>query len=198
MFTGIVEAVGKVNRVEDLGGGRRFTVEADFAGELRVDQSVAVDGVCLTVVRHDDRTFDVVAIEETLSKTTLGQYEPERKVNLERAMRPDTLLDGHIVQAHVDATGTIEAVTRETNSRLFTIRYPSESAAYLIPQGSVAVDGISLTVARLEKDTFTVAIIPHTFEYTIASEWEEGRRVNLEFDMIGKYVARYMATRDAG
>ena len=92
----------------------------------------------------------------------------------------------------------LEAATRETNSRLFTIRYPSESAAYLIPQGSVAVDGISLTVARLEKDTFTVAIIPHTFEYTIASEWEEGRRVNLEFDMIGKYVARYMATRDAG
>lgn len=198
MFTGIIEAVGTVAKVEDLGGARRFAVEADFADELRVDQSVAVDGVCLTVVRQNTRSFDVVAIEETLSKTTLGLFDAGRRVNLERAMRPNGLLDGHIVQAHVDAPGEIIDINTETNSSLFSIRYPKSNAANIIPMGSITIDGISLTVARLEADRFTVAIIPHTLENTNVSDWDIGRQVNLEFDMIGKYVARYMESRSAG
>lgn len=195
MFTGIVESVGRITTAVPLGGGRRFTIEAPFAGELRVDQSVAVDGVCQTVVRCDDRSFDVVAIEETLRKTTLGSYESGRRVNLERAMRPDGLLDGHIVQGHVDATGEVVGVQHEETSTLFEIAFPASHAAGIIPVGSIAVDGVSLTVARLTDNRFTVAIIPHTLERTIVSEWQAGRRVNLEFDMIGKYVARYMEAR---
>ncbi|MFW5973654.1 MAG: riboflavin synthase [Bacteroidota bacterium] len=192
MFTGIVETVGRVANVERLGGARRLTIEAPFASELRVDQSVSVDGACQTVVRCDATSFDVVAIEETLAKTTFGSFEAGRRVNLERAMRPDGRLDGHIVQGHVDATGTITDVRFEENSRLYVIRFQERFAAHIIPVGSISVDGISLTVARLEGNTFTVAIIPHTLERTIVGEWTAGRSVNLEFDMIGKYVARYM------
>jgi riboflavin synthase len=190
MFTGIVEAVGRVKNVEALGGGRRLRIEAPFAGELKVDESVAVDGCCQTVVRQDETSFDVVSIEETLSKTTFGEFSAGRPVNLERAMRLGDRLDGHLVQGHVDTAGQIIDVTEEGTSWLYRIAFPRAFDPYIIPVGSIAVDGISLTVARLDDESFTVAIIPHTYHNTTVSEWSVGRKVNLEFDLIGKYVAR--------
>lgn len=198
MFTGIIEEVGRVVAVEALGGGRRLTVAARLAPELRVDESVSINGACQTVVRVADGAFDVVTIEETLRKTTFGALAVGDAVNLERALRLPARLDGHLVQGHVDATGTVVAVEAEATSRLYRIRYDAAFAPYLIPVGSVAVDGISLTVARLEADTLTVALIPHTLEKTTAAAWQPGTRVNLEFDLLGKYVARWMELRAAG
>jgi len=193
MFTGIIEEVGRVADVRDLGGGNRLTIEAALAPELRIDQSVSINGACQTVVEVDPEqgTFAVDTIEETLRKTTFGSLEAGTPVNLERAVKAGDRLDGHFVQGHVDTTATIVEVEREDTDRLYTIEFDPEYAAYLIPVGSIAVDGISLTVARLDESTFTVAIIPHTYtETTVSETWRKGAAVNLEFDLIGKYVAR--------
>ncbi|NNF58653.1 MAG: riboflavin synthase [Rhodothermaceae bacterium] len=190
MFTGIIEAIGSVEAVAELEGGRRFHIAAPFAGELRVDESVAVNGTCLTVVAHDAATFEAIAIEETLAKTSLGDLQAGSLVNLERAMRAGGRLDGHIVQGHVDATGTVDSIEALDDSWLVRVRYPETFAPYLIPVGSIALDGISLTVARLDDDALTAAIIPHTWTHTTVHTWQPGRRVNLEFDLIGKYVVR--------
>jgi riboflavin synthase len=196
MFTGIIEEVGTVTAIEPLGSdraGKRLTIEAEMAPELQVDQSVSINGACQTVVDvdADASTFAVDTIEETLRKTSFGYLDAGTPVNLERALQAGDRLDGHFVQGHVDTTGTVEAVEQEETDWLYTIRFDPQYAAYLIPVGSIAVDGISLTVARLGDDTFTVAIIPHTYEETnVSSAWTEGAAVNLEFDLIGKYVAR--------
>lgn len=193
MFTGIIEEVGRIATVEALEGGKRLTVEASFAAELRVDQSVAVNGACQTVIANDETTFSVVAVEETLAKTNFGSLREGDRVNLERAMRPDGRLDGHFVQGHVDATGEVAHVDQLADSWLVHVRYAERFAPYLIPVGSITLDGISLTVARLDDDrqpTLTVAIIPHTWAHTTISDWQPGRAVNLEFDLIGKYVVR--------
>ena len=193
MFTGIIEEIGTVTRITDLGGGKRLTIEAAMAPELRVDQSVSINGACQTVVDVDAEasTFAVDSIEETLRKTTFGSLEVGTPVNLERALQAGDRLDGHFVQGHVDATGTVMAVEQEETDWLYTIRFDPEYASYLIPVGSIAIDGISLTVARLGDDTLTVAIIPHTYRETnVSTAWTDGAAVNLEFDLIGKYVAR--------
>ena len=194
MFTGIIEEVGRVAAIDELGGGRRFRLEASFASALRVDQSVAVNGACQTVVAADDTTFSVVAVEETLAKTNFGDVKAGDRVNLERAMRPDGRLDGHFVQGHVDATGEVASVEALEDSHLVRVRYPERFAAYLIPVGSVTLDGISLTVARLDDQgqnpMLAVAVIPHTWAHTTIVDWAPGRAVNLEFDLIGKYVVR--------
>ena len=195
MFTGIIEELGRITEVEPLRGGRRLTIAGSFAGELNVDESVSVNGACQTVVSHTKETFAVIAVEETLSKTTLGALAEGDPVNLERAMHAAARLDGHFVQGHVDATGTVESVEELDDSRLIRITYDPSFAPYLIPVGSITVDGISLTVARLDEHVFTVSIIPHTFELTNVRAWRPGSTVNLEFDMIGKYVARWMETR---
>lgn len=195
MFTGIIEAIGTVRSVQPHGDGLRFTVEAPFAAALREDESVAVDGACMTVVAQDADTFAFVTVEESLLKTTLGTLAPGSRVNLERAVRLGSRLDGHLVQGHVDATGTIRRVEALSASWLFEIAFPPAFAANLIPVGSVAVDGISLTVARLGDDSFTVSIIPHTYEKTTAHAWAEGQAVNLEFDLMGKYALRALALR---
>ena len=192
MFTGIIEEVGRLESVEELEGGRRLRISCSFAQELRPDVSVAINGVCQTVVRVDGGTFEAIAVEETLSKTTFWQIAVGDYVNLERAMRPDARLDGHIVQGHVDTTGHVLEVTPLSDSTLVRIGFEQRFAPYVIPVGSIAVDGISLTVARLGDDDFTVAIIPHTQELTNVSTWRPGAAVNLEFDLIGKYVARWM------
>ena len=193
MFTGIIEEIGEVAGVTDLGGGGRLTIRADLASDLHIDQSICVAGACQTVVARDEDTFTVVAIEETLRKTTLGALETGDGVNLERALLPSDRLDGHIVQGHVDSVGTITDSEKEATDTLYTIRYDPAKARYLIPEGSVAIDGISLTVARLDGDTFTVAIIPHTRDHTTVGAWATGGEVNLEFDVLGKYVARSRA-----
>jgi riboflavin synthase len=190
MFTGIVESVGRVERVTKRGGGRRFRISAPFAAELRVDESVSVDGCCQTVVAADLTGFDVDSIEETLAKTTFGSFPEGRLVNLERALKLGDRLDGHLVQGHIDTTGQIVSREELETSWVFQIAFPRRFDPYIIPVGSIAVDGISLTVARLGEDSLNVAIIPHTFEHTTVRTWEVGRTVNLEFDMIGKYVAR--------
>ncbi|MEF8796176.1 MAG: riboflavin synthase [Salinivenus sp.] len=196
MFTGIIEEIGTVAQVEPLGSdqaGRRLRIEAEMAPELAVDQSVSINGACQTVVEVDAEagTFAVDSIEETLRKTTFGALTAGTPVNLERALQAGDRLDGHFVQGHVDATGTVVNVEREETDWLYTIQYDPQYASYLIPVGSISVDGISLTVARLGDDTLTVAIIPHTYEETnVSSAWTEGAAVNLEFDLIGKYVAR--------
>ena len=195
MFTGIIEEQGTVQGVERFGGGRRLTIQASFAHELEPDESVAVNGACQTVVAQEENTFTVVAVEETLRKTTLGHLSLDDAVNLERALQPSDRFDGHFVQGHVDATGTVTAVEEEETNRLFRIAFDEQFAPYLIPVGSITIDGISLTVARLDDDELTVAVIPHTYELTTASSWQEGTRVNLEFDMIGKYVVRWLQTR---
>ncbi|MEM1054625.1 MAG: riboflavin synthase [Bacteroidota bacterium] len=192
MFTGIIEEVGRVLAVDELEGGRRFRFGCSFAPDLRVDESVAVDGACLTVVAQDADAFEAVAVEETLRKTALGQRQSGDGINLERALVLGSRLDGHLVQGHVDATGTIAEVEALADSHEITVRYPEAFAAYLIPKGSVTVDGISLTVAALDEPpgTFRLAIIPHTWEKTTAAAWFPGQAVNLEFDLVGKYVVR--------
>jgi len=196
VFTGIIEEIGTVTQIDPLGSdraGKRLTIEADMAPDLQVDQSVSIDGACQTVVDVDPdaSTFAVDSIEETLRKTTFSDLAAGTPVNLERALQAGDRLDGHFVQGHVDATGTVAAVEREETDWLYTIQFDPDYAAYLIPVGSIAIDGISLTVARLDGDTLTVAIIPHTHEVTnVAETWTEGAAVNLEFDLIGKYVAR--------
>lgn len=195
MFTGIIKDVGRIAHIEDLGGGKRLTIEAAFAAALEPDESVAINGACQTVVAVGEGTFDVVTIEETLRKTTFGELTVGTAVNLERAMQPNGRLDGHFVMGHVDATGSVVEVTNEQTNRLYRIQFEADFMPYLIPVGSITVDGISLTVARLNGNTFTVAIIPHTFDHTNVATWVVGTRVNLEFDMIGKYVVRWLEHR---
>jgi riboflavin synthase len=193
MFTGIIKDVGTLASVEPLGsdqGGKRLTVRSEMAPHLQVDESVSINGACQTVVATTEDTFSVVTIEETLRKTTFGSLEAGAPVNLERAMQATARIDGHFVQGHVDTTGTVVRAEREETNWLYRIRFPEPFAAYLIPVGSVAIDGISLTIARLDGPELTVAIIPHTYENTNVRTWAEGRAVNLEFDMIGKYVVR--------
>ena len=197
MFTGIIEETGTIRQIDELDGGRRLTIEASFADALRPDESVSINGACQTVTAVDDGAFTVVTIEETLRKTTFGTLDAGDPVNLERALQAGDRLDGHFVQGHVDATGAVVDVEREGTDWLYAIEFDPQYAAYLIPVGSIAIDGISLTVARLEGDTLTVAIIPHTYEQTNVSTWTDGTPVNLEFDLIGKYVVRALSEGEA-
>lgn len=197
MFTGIIEEVGQINNIRSLDGGKELTISCGFAGEVQVDQSISINGVCHTVTAHDAETFSVQSVEETLRKTNIGTLAEGDLLNLERSLRPDQLLDGHLVQGHVDSTGTIEAIQKEGTDRLVTIAYPDDFADLIVGRGSIAVDGISLTIAKEFEDTFTVAIIPYTFEHTNLTARKLGDTVNLEFDVLGKYVVRYLENRGA-
>ena len=191
MFTGLVEAVGHLEATTPTPTGRRLRLRAPFAADLVLGESVAVNGACLTVVSHDAAAFEVDAVPVTLEKTSLGALMPGDAVNLERALRVGDRLGGHFVLGHVDTTGQItDARDGGDGARTFRIAFDPASAALLIPAGSITVDGISLTVARLDADTFTVALIPHTLAMTTAGTWAEGQRVNLEFDVLGKYALR--------
>jgi len=195
MFTGIIKSVGTVTEITSLDGGKEITISADFAGELAIDQSISINGVCHTVTDCDADTFTVQSVEETLRKTNIGDLSEDSLVNLERSMRPDQLLDGHIVQGHVDATGTITKIEQEGTDWLFTIEYPKEHTGLVVGRGSIAIDGISLTVANEEANTFQVAIIPYTYEHTNLFAKTEGDTVNLEFDILGKYVLKHLQNR---
>jgi len=196
MFTGIIQEVGTISRVKDLQGGKELTIACEFSDQLQVDQSISINGVCHTVTAFDESGFTVQSVEETLRKTNIGDLRENNPVNLERSLRPDQLLDGHLVQGHVDAIGTVEKIEQEGTDYLFTISYPDEYQSLIVGRGSIAVDGISLTVANEQDCQFTIAIIPYTYNHTNLNAKETGDSVNLEFDVLGKYVVKYMESRD--
>ena len=190
MFTGLIEAVGEIVESAPAGGGFRTRIATSLAPELSLGDSLAVNGVCLTVVSRDDSSVAADIGPETLKVTTLGSLVPGRLVNLERSMRADNRFGGHFVQGHVDAVGRIEAVTPDTDFHTVSVSFPPQFAANLIHRGSIAVDGISLTVAGLHADRFELMIIPFTIAHTNLRQAAVGSTVNLEFDMVGKYVIR--------
>ncbi|HOC31280.1 MAG TPA: riboflavin synthase [Armatimonadota bacterium] len=189
MFSGIIEELGRVRSITPVGEALRLCVTAaEVSQGVKVSDSVAVNGVCLTVTDVSPQTVSFDVIPETLSKTSLGQLEPGSPVNLERALCVGDRLGGHFVQGHVDATGEVINVYTEGEWYMITVRAPEEVRPYLIPHGSISMDGVSLTVARLSGDEFTVALIPHTLKLTNLGDKKPGDLVNLEGDMIGKYV----------
>ena len=193
MFTGLVEAVGEVLTFEQVHGGARLVIATSLGAEVRIGESIAVNGVCLTVVEHNDHAAAFDLGPETSRVTALGTLAPGAAVNLERAVRADARLGGHFVLGHVDGTGTIADVRPEADFTWVTVSYSPELASGFVLKGSVAVDGISLTVARLADDRFDVQIVPHTETHTTMRHWRPGTIVNLECDVIGKYVARAVA-----
>jgi riboflavin synthase len=190
MFTGIIEAFGTVEKVEKEQGNLHLSLASPLAAELKIDQSLAHNGVCLTVVAKTATSYTVTAIQETLNKTNLGALVVGSKVNLERAMRMDARLDGHLVQGHVDVVGQCTEVKETAGSWLFSFSYPDTVDFVTIEKGSITVNGVSLTVVNSGKNTFSVAIIPYTYEHTNFHQLEVGSSVNLEFDLIGKYIAK--------
>ena len=192
MFTGIIETLGKVTDLRQEQGNLHITVASNIAQELKIDQSVAHNGVCLTVIALADGTHTVTAIEETLNKTSIGHLKVGEPVNLERCMQMNARLDGHIVQGHVDQTATCTKFTELDGSWEYTFEYDASVGNVTVEKGSICVNGISLTVVNSGPNYFSVAIIPYTFEHTNLHNVREGSVVNLEFDIIGKYVARLM------
>ncbi len=192
MFTGIVEATATVENIETMGTSVHFTMSCPFTDELKIDQSLSHNGCCLTIEKIENQRYGVTAIQETLEKTNLGSWKIGTKVNLERCVLMNGRLDGHIVQGHVDQTGTIKSIENLNGSHYITIAYTEKNGFTTVPQGSITVDGISLTVAHSGENEFSVAIIPYTWEHTNLKNLEIGSRVNLEFDIIGKYVAKLM------
>ena len=192
MFTGIVEATATVENIETQGTSVHFTMSCPFTDEIKIDQSLSHNGCCLTIEKIENQRYGVTAIQETLEKTNLGSWKIGTKVNLERCVLMNGRLDGHIVQGHVDQTGTIKSIENLNGSHYITIAYTDKDGFTTVPQGSITVDGISLTVAQSGENEFSVAIIPYTWEHTNLKNLEIGSRVNLEFDIIGKYVAKLM------
>jgi riboflavin synthase len=193
MFTGIIEAVGEVVAITAVGSNREFVVRSPVSSALKIDQSVSHNGVCLTVVKVANDTHSVVAVDETLAKSNLGKLKPGHRVNLERCMLNNGRFDGHIVQGHVDQTGIVKTIREAQGSWLFTFQYDTSTGNVTVEKGSIAVDGVSLTCFNSTESEFTVAIIPYTFENTGFKTLKEGDVVNLEFDIIGKYVKRLLA-----
>jgi riboflavin synthase len=193
MFTGIIENLAKVAKVEKSQSNVELYIESTLAGELKVDQSVAHNGVCLTVVEvFGDLTYRVTAIEETIEKTNLGDLSEGDSINVERCMTLGARLDGHIVQGHVDQIGICENIQENDGSWIYTFSYDTSTENVTVEKGSITVNGTSLTVVNSARGVFSVAIIPYTYENTVFKTLRKGDRVNLEFDVIGKYVARMM------
>jgi len=190
MFTGIIETLGRVEKIEKDRENINFTIQTNITHELKIDQSIAHNGVCLTVVAISGKNYVVTAIKETLDKTNLGHLSENDLLNIERAMKLGDRLDGHIVQGHVDQTAVCTEVLENDGSWIFTFGYDSNANNITIEKGSVTVNGVSLTVVDSKKNQFSVAIIPYTYTHTGFSKFKKGTIVNLEFDVIGKYVAR--------
>ncbi len=195
MFTGIIETIGTVKDLIINGSNRSFWVESPISTELRIDQSVSHSGVCLTVEEVSGNRHKVTAIEETLLKTNLGGWNKGTLVNLERCLQLNDRLDGHIVQGHTDATGICTAIKEKKGSWEFTFSFPKKFAPLVIEKGSVSVNGTSLTAFDVKKKSFTVAIIPYTFEHTNIKNIQVGDTVNLEFDIVGKYLLRSLSLK---
>jgi len=192
MFAGIIKHLGQVKEVEKDGTNLIFTIQSDISSELNIDQSIAHDGICLTVVEQKKDTHKVVAILESVNKTNLSEWDPGKKVNLELCITANQKIDGHFVQGHVDTTGIVHQIDNKDGSWEFTIEFPSEFASLLVTKGSVTINGISLTVIDPTHTDFKVAIIPYTYEHTNLHTLKVGSKVNLEFDIIGKYLQRHI------
>lgn len=195
MFSGIVESMAQVVAIEHEGSNVHFTLECDFTNELKIDQSVAHNGVCLTVVRIDGSKYVVTAMDETLKRSNLGKFQVGDKVNVERSMPMNGRLDGHIVQGHVDTTATCIHIEDADGSHIFTFQYDIDDELisrgyFTVDKGSVTVNGVSLTVCNPTRDTFQVCIIPFTYEHTNFGLLKVGSAVNIEFDILGKYISR--------
>jgi riboflavin synthase len=196
MFTGLVEETGVVKSIKQTGGSIIFTIYGKTTVKgLKIDQSIAIDGVCLTVIKRKHKTFNVQAVEETLKKTTLGTLSVGGSVNLERPLLPSDRLGGHFVLGHVDGMGKVVSMEIRESSWIFWIRIPARFIHHLIPVGSIAVNGVSLTMAEVRKNSFAVSIIPHTMEVTTFKQLKIGDKVNLEFDILGKYIERFLEVR---
>ena len=195
MFTGIIETLGTIQEIKKDMNNIHVTINASITGELQIDQSVAHNGICLTVVAIEDSFYTVTAIDETIKKTNLADWKVGNSVNLERAMKLGDRLDGHIVQGHVDQTGTCIIAEQTDGSWLYTFEYDEKLNNITIEKGSITVNGVSLTVVNSQKNQFSVAIIPYTYEHTNFKNFVVGTKVNLEFDVIGKYISRLYANK---
>lgn len=195
MFTGIIEALGEIKDVSTHQSNRVFYVKSELASELKIDESVSHNGICLTVESVENDIYRITAIEETLKKTNAGNWKKYDLINLERAMRINDRLDGHIVQGHVDGTGICICKENKEGSIEFTFQYDQNFASLIIEKGSICVNGTSLTAFNVSEENFTVAIIPYTFAHTNFHSLKEKDLVNLEFDILGKYVQRMMSTK---
>lgn len=192
MFSGIVEEPATVVALEKDRENLHITLSCSFVGDLKIDQSIAHNGVCLTVVSHDAEKYTVTAIKETLEKSNLGLLNVGDKVNVERSMRIDSLLDGHMVQGHVDQTAVCTAISEADGSWYFTFEYDPTKGNITVEKGSVSVNGVSLTVVNSQMGSFQVAIIPFTYEHTNFHQFKVGSVVNLEFDIVGKYISKLL------
>ncbi|WP_394759305.1 riboflavin synthase [Flavobacterium sp.] len=190
MFTGIIETLGFIKALEKDGKNIHIQVESSLSNELKIDQSVAHNGICLTVVKIDNSIYTVTAIKETIDKTNLSNWNVNDVINLERAMKLGDRLDGHIVQGHVDQTAICKNIEEANGSWYFTFEYDATLNNITIEKGSITVNGVSLTVVNSKKNEFSVAIIPYTYEHTNFKSFKIGTKINLEFDVVGKYVAR--------
>lgn len=188
MFTGIVEALARVERIENEGTNRSIWFSAPFLNELKIDQSVSHNGVCLTIDQLDDNAYRVTAIDETLKKSNIGSLETGSMVNVERCMKADGRFDGHIVQGHVDGLAKVMSIKNENGSWVFQFQLPSEHKGLIVEKGSISINGTSLTVFDVHESTFSVAIIPYTYEHTNMQYLSVHDQVNIEFDILGKYV----------
>ena len=195
MFTGIIESLGEVIATRQEGTNLVITIRSSLAPELKIDQSVAHNGVCLTVTRVDGDNYDIVAVAETLLKSNIGQLTPGQKVNLERAMVFNGRIDGHLVQGHVDSTGECISCTPQDGSWEFRFHYPEQFAGLIVEKGSICLNGISLTIYNVTNTEFSIAVIPYTYEHTNISAVQPGHTINLEFDILGKFVARQLAVK---
>jgi len=197
MFTGLIEEVGSVKSINTFGGGIRLTIEAKvILTDLKLGDSININGACQTVVSFNEKSFTVEAVEETLRKTNLGLLKTNNKVNLESSLTLNKKLGGHFVLGHVDNTGKINAIERLSSSMLVSISYPAKFSNYIINVGAITVNGISLTIARFNKTTFTVSVIPHTWQETNLQYSKIGDEVNIEFDVLGKYVAKILGKEE--
>jgi riboflavin synthase len=195
MFTGIIETLGIIKQLQKDNDNLHITVSSSITHELKIDQSVAHNGVCLTVVAINKEEYTVTAIRETIEKTNLGDWKIGDVINLERAMKLGDRLDGHIVQGHVDQTGVCKSISAANGSWYFTFEYDSKLNNITIEKGSITINGVSLTVVNSKANEFSVAIIPYTYEHTNFKTFTIGTKINLEFDVVGKYVARLYALK---
>ncbi|OYX84141.1 MAG: riboflavin synthase [Flavobacteriales bacterium 32-34-25] len=195
MFTGIIETLGTIQEIKKEKDNIHVTINSSITSELKIDQSIAHNGVCLTVVAINNNSYTVTAIDETIRKTNLGEWQEGDLVNLERAMKLGDRLDGHIVQGHVDQTGTCIDIQETNGSWLYTFEYDDKLNNLTIEKGSITVNGVSLTVVNSKKNQFSVAIIPYTHEHTNFKDFKVGSKINLEFDVIGKYVSKLYANK---